>query len=105
MRTYYHATDYNNLVSILDHGLKASKLDGLVYLAETEEDALKFVVLRRYKKVVTFKIKIYKRDEDKIIETFDHSQRFFKCRSFGYIGNISPDSIIPSKKYEFNGGY
>ena len=105
MRTYYHATDYGNLISILDNGLKASKLDGLVYLAETEEDALRFVVLRGYKKVVTFKVKIYKRDEDKIIETFDHSQRFFKCKSFGYMGDISPNNIIPSKTYEFNGGY
>ena len=105
MRTYYHATDYSNIVSILDKGLKASTIDGLVYLAETEDDALKFVVLRGYEKIVTFKVKIYKRDEDKLIETFDHNQRFFKCRSFGYMGNIPPSNVIPSKKYEFNGGY
>ncbi|MBO5387553.1 MAG: hypothetical protein J6A59_05360 [Lachnospiraceae bacterium] len=103
MKTYYHATDYSNLASILDTGLKASKIDGLVYLAKTEEDALKFVVLRGYTKIVTFKIKIYKRDEDKVIETFDHNPNFFKCRSFGYVGDISPDKIVPSKRYDLSG--
>lgn len=99
MKIYYHATDYNNLNSIIRNGLTASPIDKMVYLAETEEDAVKFVILRGYKDIVTFKVKVYKRDENKVIETFDHSYNFFKCRAFGYKGNISPDNIIPSRKY------
>ena len=99
MKVMYHATDYDNLYSILENGLKVNSIDGLVYLAETPEDALKFVCLRGYKKIVSFKVKIYKKDEDKLIETFDHSYNFFKCRSFGYMGNIPPEHIEPYMQY------
>lgn len=99
MKVLYHATDYNNLISILEHGLKPG-YDEVVYLAETPEDALKFVCLRGYKNIVTLQVKIYKKDEDKIQETFDHNYNFFKCRAFGYYGTIPPKNITPLMKYE-----
>ena len=99
MKILYHATDYNNLYNILENGLKANSVDGLVYLAETSEDALKFICLRGYEKIVTFRVKIYKKDENKLIETFDHSYNFFKCRSFGYMGDIPPENVEPYMQY------
>lgn len=99
MKVLYHATDYNNLIPILEQGLKPG-CDGVVYLAETPEDALKFVYLRGYKSIVTLQVKIHKKDEDKLEETFDHNYNFFKCKAFGYYGNIPPKNIIPLMKYD-----
>ena len=100
MKTYYHATDYNNLISILSNGIKANQYDGLVYLCEKPEDAAKFLVVRGIKHIAVFKVKVYKYDEDKVIETFDHNPMFFKCRAFGYQGDISSDLIKPVMEYD-----
>jgi hypothetical protein len=94
MKIYYHATDSDNLSSILDNGLKVG-CDGVVYMTEKEDDAVKFVMFRGCKKIVVLKIKVYKRDEKNVVETFDHSPRFFKCRAFGYMGNIDKSNIEP----------
>ena len=42
-KVYYHATSYENLGSILVDGIKASDIDGVVYMTEKEEDAIKFL--------------------------------------------------------------
>ena len=100
MKTYYHATEYTNLISITDNGIKANNFEGIVYLCEESDDAAKFLAIRGIKDIVTFKVKIYKADEDKIIETFDHNPYIFKCRAFGHIGDISPDLIEPHLRYD-----
>ena len=87
MRYMWHATPYENLVGILDDGIKAGN-PRLVYLCENGIDAAKFIVVRGVKKILLLKVKIYKSDENKIVETFDHSESYFKCRAFGYRGNI-----------------
>jgi hypothetical protein len=94
MKVYYHATDSNNLDSILSTGLKAG-CDGVVYMTEKEEDAVKFVMFCGCRKIVTFRIRVDDEDEKNVIETFDHNPVFFKCRAFGYIGNIEVDNIEP----------
>ena len=96
-KIYYHATPYENLGSILVNGIKAG-IDGVVYLTEKEEDAIKFLYVRGCRNFVTFKIKV--RDTSKVIETFDHSEEFFKCKCYGYIGDISTDDIEPSHKWQ-----
>ena len=92
MRTMWHATDYNNLVSIMENGIITGP-DGIVYLCDTEMDAAKFLAVRGCKHILTLEIKIYKKDEAKIRETFDHSQRFFNCKAYGYAGNIPERNI------------
>jgi streptogramin lyase len=94
MKIFYHATARDNLVNIISNGIKAG-CDGCVYMTEKEDEAVRFVAIRGVPEIVTFKIKVYKKDMDKVQETFDHSQVFFKCRSFGYYGDISPDNIEP----------
>lgn len=59
--TYYHATPYENLVSIV--------VDG----------------------ILTVEVLI---DSEKVEETFDHSLQFFKCKAFGYKGDIKPCEMI-----------
>lgn len=98
MRIFYHATDYKNLCEINNKGLLSS-FEGIVYLAETEEDAVKFVALRGYKEILVIKVKVYEKDKDKIIETFDHNHAFFNCKAFGYMGNIPSENLKFLRKY------
>lgn len=89
-KKFYHATDFRNLNSIINEGIKPS-CDGVVYLAETIEDARKFVALRFYKEVLVVEVEL---EESKVEETFDHNQAFFKCRAFGCSETIQLDSMV-----------
>lgn len=100
MRIMYHATARENMFSILESGIQAKNAEGLVYLCEKPEDAIKFLAIRGCKNIVTFKVKIYNKDSDKLIETFDHSYRFFKCRAFGFMGDIPAKNVQAHMQYE-----
>lgn len=99
MQYLYHATPYNNLINILNEGIKPS-LEGYSYLTEKPEQAVMFLAIRGIKEILVVKIKILKEDEQNIIETFDHSASFFKCRCFGHIGVIKTSRIKEYYKYE-----
>ena len=76
----YHATKYSNLWSIVNRGIVPG-VDGIVYLAETKEDALKFIAIRIFEEpVLLLEVTV---DEAALQETFDHSFAFFKARSWG----------------------
>lgn len=98
MRYMYHATSMDKLVDILETGLKPG-VDGVVYLCEKPFDAAKFLIVRGLKEIIVFKVKIYKKDEKKIVETFDHNTAYFKCRAYGYQGEIKPSNIEQVIKY------
>jgi hypothetical protein len=98
-KTYYHATDYDNYSSIMKDGLKASAWDGLVYLTEKEQDAVKFPYVHMVKKIITFRVVIEEPEE--VVETFDHSYAFFGCRCFGFPGDIPVEWIHPSRVWTF----
>lgn len=94
-KKFYHATDFKNLHSILEEGIKPG-FEGIVYLAETKEDARKFVALRFYEKVVVIEVEL---EESDVEETFDHNYSFFKCRAFGYPGTIHLRQMTNFWKY------
>lgn len=98
MKIFYHATSKDNLGSILYNGLIAGS-QGCIFMTEKEEDAIKFLALRLIPEIVTIKIRVYKEDYDKIQETFDHDPSFFKCKAFGYFGNIPAENIEACKIY------
>lgn len=87
--TMYHATSVDNMTKIMYDGIKPG-CDGIVYLAETDNDAYKFVCLRMLEKIAVFKVNVNVED---VFETFDHSQQFFKCKAFGHKGTILPDNF------------
>lgn len=91
MKVYYHATPEKNVAGILAHGLQPSA-DGMVYLAESAEDAAKFLWDER-SNVWIFAVRISDGDRRNVEETFDHSAPFFKCRSFGHWGAIQPEHL------------
>lgn len=88
MKKYYHATRKENWLGILDEGIIHKGIDGIVYLAESKEDAYKFVGLRVWDEDI-YVIELSNLDESKICETFDHSYDFFQCKSYGYQEDIS----------------
>lgn len=98
MKTFYHATSFDNLDSILENGLKS--YGDCVYMTENEVDSVKFLAIRLIPKIVTLKIRIKEKDMNNVHETFDHSQRYFGCRAFGYYGDIEVDRITVSKVYD-----
>ena len=96
MKKYYHATDFENLIPILDEGLKVGP-DGIVYLTETPEDALKFVMLRGLKSILVIEVEV---EEGKVEEQFDHNYNFFKCKAYGHDGDICTGQCTNFTKYE-----
>lgn len=97
-RYYYHATDMRNLGSILSEGLKTGP-DGIVYLTDTPQNALKFVMLRMVPEILVVAVKESSLDKELLEESFDHSQEFFKCRAWGYMGSIESDILENYRKY------
>jgi len=95
-RTYYHATPYENLFSVTEKGI-IKGIDGVVYLTEKPYEAARFVAIRGFDKILVLGVEI---DEDKVKESFDHSEAFFKCKAYFYPEDISVDEIISFSKYE-----
>lgn len=88
-KSYYHATPFENLGSIFKKGILKGH-DGVVYLTEKPEEAVRFLAIRGYKKILVIEVEI---EEDMVAESFDHSQAFFRCRAFAYPENISIDEF------------
>ena len=99
MQVFYHATPLDNVCNLLINGIKASA-DGCVYMCKKPDESARFLVVRGIRNIGVVKIKIPKRYESDIEETFDHSQAFFKCRAFGYFGDIPSDWVEPECKFE-----
>lgn len=98
LKTYYHATPYENLESIMSKGLMRG-CDGVIYLTEKPEEAARFVAIRGYHKILVIGIDV---EEDSVEESFDHSQVFFNCRAYTYSEDIEPDKLIYLYKYTLN---
>lgn len=93
---YYHATKEKNLGSILSQGLKPG-FDGLVYMADTEQNAVQFISLRVYgtdENIIVIQINTEELDKSLFDEGYDHSPEFFKGDVKTYAG------IIPSESFE-----
>ena len=95
-KTYYHATPFENLESIMDQGIHRG-CDGVVYLTERPEEAARFVAIRGCRNILVLGVNI---EEDMVKESFDHSQAFFKCRAYMYQDDVSPDEITEFLQYQ-----
>lgn len=91
-RVYYHATSETNFRKIMQSGSLHTGIDGIVYLTESAEDAYAFIGIRVWDEDI-YILCIEGLDESKVVETFDHSYEFFKCRSYGYPEDISTKNI------------
>ena len=89
IKKYYHATRFENLMSIMDKGLIPNSFEGITYLTEDSTHAAIFLAVRGIKNILVVEVEL---DEDNVIEQFDHNRKFFDCRAFGY------DKVIPANK-------
>ena len=96
---FYHATRLENLQGILTEGL-VGKCEG-VFLCEKPEDAAKFLLVRNIREMLIIEVNIRKNSK-KLVESFDHSYAFFKCRAFVYTDNIDTENITNYLIYNFN---
>lgn len=91
---YYHATRCTNAISIVQDGVIRTGCDGIVYLADSMDNAFRFIAVRTFHEdVIVFEIDIPETEMKFVEETFDHSYNFFQCKAFGYSKNI-PTSWI-----------
>lgn len=97
-KTYYHATPFTNLDSILEYGIRRS-MEGIVYLTTKPKDAVKFVAIRGCKDILVCQVSV---DEELVEESFDHNEEFFKCRAYAYSQDILPNEIEGFLRYEIN---
>jgi hypothetical protein len=95
----YHATPFDNLGSIVEDGIKRG-LDG-VYLCKTPEDCCKFLLVRLVKHILVCRVDLKKLKPDKLEESFDHSEAFFKCRAWVYADNIPKQAITQMTEYTY----
>lgn len=89
LKSYYHATPFENINSIFSKGILKG-CDGVVYLTEKPEEAARFVAIRGYKKILVIEVEL---EDNLVTESFDHSQIFFRCRAFSYPYDISIDEF------------
>ena len=97
---YYHATTVDNALQINNDGEIKTGCDGIVYLADSPENAVKFVAIRGHHDVVVYTIDVP--DESLVEETFDHSLAFFKCKAYGYPENIDLSYVKEAFQYTLN---
>lgn len=90
LRKYYHATDYENLLSISDKGILSNNIENKVYLCDKPEYAARFMIFRIISKYVIIPVEV---DDSNIEESFDHNEKFFGCKAYMYSGNIPIDCI------------
>lgn len=96
MKKMYHATPWSNFMGIVDKGIVPG-IDHMVYLAETKEDALKFIAIRvRDEPILVMEVLV---DQSLLEESFDHNYQFFKARAWGYPETIPWSSVTDAWKY------
>ena len=93
---YYHATSLDAWKGIETDQLLKTGCDGVVYLAETAQNAIQFVTLRLLNEpIIVIEVEVPDDKMSHIEESFDHSYAFFQCRAWTYDENI-PYSWVTS---------
>ena len=91
---FYHATSEDGFSAIMREGVK---VNGGVYLADSFQNAAKFLLIRGVNPIYVIKISGKKLDKNLLSESFDHSESFFKCKAYVYDGDINPNKILMSQ--------
>ena len=88
---FYHGTDESHLSQILASGVIKPGIDGVIYLTKSADDVMKFMMFRPIHTICVLELDL---PEEDVIETFDHSFAFFKCRSYGYEKEIDLSETV-----------
>ena len=95
--TYYHATPKRNVFAIMREGIKPSPLEECVYLCDTEQGALQFMVVKRALGITEYAVIPVELEEDTVEPSTDHDPRYFNgAKAFIHKGAI-PSELVPSE--------
>lgn len=72
---FYHGTDIKNLGNISLEGIKPLNMEKQVYLADTSDAVLAFMVLRGVQNFVVFEVEL---EENLVEPSYDHSEHLMK---------------------------
>lgn len=97
MKKYYHATPYENLPSIVEKGILVSRFDKVVYLTTSPESAANFVHMRGCKDILVLEVSL---EESLVEESFDHNEKFWRCKAYYYPENIDKRRITNLIRYQ-----
>ena len=92
-----------NLGSILDKGILKSRWEGGVYLTDSKESAVAWVMIRTPDDILVVELEV---DESKIVPGVDHSplmqEMFGAGESLVYMDDIPPTQLLNFIKYPRN---
>lgn len=100
IKKFYHCTTQEKMIDILCEGLKTG-CDGVVYLADSPENAAKFIAIRGVP-IEDLRVITISRDdlkEELLDYSYDHSESFFKCKGYQYSEKII--NFIEDEIYSF----
>lgn len=98
----YHATSYENLGSILRKGLSVDNTEKAIFFTDDPKSSAKFMLVRGIYNIIAIPVKLSSLDKNKIKESFDHSESFFKTRAWIYTDNIPPSKLMVNKILHWN---
>lgn len=96
---FYHATTEEVMKKIITDGVIKSGWNRCVYLCREAADACKFLAIRGIRKMVVVEIEL---DEDKVAESHDHAEHFFRCKAYIHHGDIKITGAEPIFEYTFD---
>ena len=83
---YYHAAPKETMIKIVGDGVIKKSWDGMVYLCKEAVDSCKFLIIRGMKEMSVIEVEL---EESEVVESYDHSEAFFGCKSYMYNGDIA----------------
>lgn len=96
---YYHAAPKETMIKIVGEGVIKKSWDGMVYLCKEAVDSCKFLVVRGMKEMSVIEVEL---DENKVEESYDHSEYFFKCKAYMHNGDIKLTGNENIRNYSFD---
>lgn len=97
----YHATTQENVSKIIkDWAIKPQGFDKCIFLADNKTSAAMFLAIRGEKEIVVFEVDASKLDNSKLERSFDHNEKFFRCKAYMYTDKISLDDV--DELYEYH---
>lgn len=96
---FYHAAPREAMEKIVAEGKIRKSWDGVVYLCKEAVDSCKFLIIRGMREMSVIEVDI---DEDRVAESHDHSEVFFRCKAYMNDGDITLNGNERVWDYEFD---
>ena len=99
MKLYHATTQESSNKIIKDWAIKPQGFDKCIFLADNKTSAAMFLAIRGEKEIVVFEVDESKLDNSKLERSFDHNEKFFRCKAYMYTDMISLDDVDELYQY------